>query len=233
MVVESPAKARTVNRFLGGDYKVLASMGHVRDLPEHRLGVNVEQDFRPFYEAPKDKRGVIASIKAAGDRAERIYLATDPDREGEAIAWHVLEAAGWRDKPVSRVVFHSITEDAIREAFEHERDIDMELVNAQQARRIEDRLVGFKLSPLLRPLVGQEINPSRKEQRVGGAGDRRADALCGPSAVGRPAAGRRAGRRDLGVRSGGVLVDRRKPSAGRRRGRSRPACIAGRASGGR
>ncbi len=158
VVVESPAKARTVNRFLGGDYKVLASMGHVRDLPAHRLGVNVEQDFRPFYEAPKDKREVIASIKAAGDRAERIYLATDPDREGEAIAWHVLEAAGWRDKPVSRVVFHSITEDAIREAFEHERDIDMELVNAQQARRIEDRLVGFKLSPLLRPLVGQEIN---------------------------------------------------------------------------
>ena len=158
VVVESPAKARTVNRFLGGDYTVLASMGHVRDLPEHRLGVNTEQDFRPSYEAPKDKRDVIAAIRAAGDRAERIYLATDPDREGEAIAWHVLEAAGWRDKPVSRVVFHSITEEAIREAFEHERDIDMELVNAQQARRIEDRLVGFKLSPLLRPLVGQEIN---------------------------------------------------------------------------
>ncbi len=133
-------------------------MGHVRDLPKFRLGVNTERDFLPAYEVPKDKQDVIAAIRAAGDKAERIYLATDPDREGEAIAWHVLEAAGWRDKPVRRVVFHSITEDAIREAFERERDIDMELVNAQQARRIEDRLVGFKLSPLLKPLVGQEIN---------------------------------------------------------------------------
>ncbi len=158
VVVESPAKAKTVNRFLGRDYTVLASMGHVRDLPGFRLGVNTEQDFRPVYEVPKDKRDAVAAIKSAGNKAERIYLATDPDREGEAIAWHVLEAAEWGNKPVRRVVFHSITEDAIREAFEHERDIDMELVNAQQARRIEDRLVGFKLSPLLRPLVGQEIN---------------------------------------------------------------------------
>ena len=158
VVVESPAKARTINQFLGRDYNVMASMGHVRDLPQFRLGVNTERDFEPHYEAPKDKRKLIDEIKAAGDNAEIIYLATDPDREGEAIAWHVLEAAGWKGKPVRRVVFHSITEEAVKEAFEHERDIDMELVNAQQARRIEDRLVGFKLSPLLRPLVGQELN---------------------------------------------------------------------------
>ena len=133
-------------------------MGHVRDLPKRKLGVNPDRDFTPWYEVPDDKRKVVEEIRAAGEGADDVYLATDPDREGEAIAWHVLEAAGWRGKPVRRVVFHSITEDAVKEAFAHERDIDMELVNAQQARRIEDRLVGFKLSPLLKPLVGQELN---------------------------------------------------------------------------
>ena len=158
VIVESPAKASTIGRFLGRDYAVKASMGHVRDLPQHKLGVNTEQDFKPWYEALQDKRKVIGEIKAAGEQADAIYLATDPDREGEAIAWHVVEAADLRSKPVRRVVFHSITEEAVKEAFENERAIDMELVNAQQARRIEDRLVGFKLSPLLRPLVGQELN---------------------------------------------------------------------------
>lgn len=136
-------------------------MGHVRDLPKRKLGVNPDKDFIPWYEVPEDKRKVVEDIRIAGESADDVYLATDPDREGEAIAWHVLEAAGWRGKPVRRVVFHSITEDAVREAFAHERDIDMELVNAQQARRIEDRLVGFKLSPLLKPLVGQELNRNR------------------------------------------------------------------------
>ncbi|MYA51430.1 MAG: type I DNA topoisomerase [Chloroflexi bacterium] len=161
VIVESPAKAATIGRFLGRDYTVKASMGHVRDLPERKLGVNPDKDFIPWYEVPEDKRKVVDEIRAAGERAEDVYLATDPDREGEAIAWHVMEAAGWRSKPVRRVVFHSITEDAVKEAFAHERDIDMELVNAQQARRIEDRLVGFKLSPLLKPLVGQELNRNR------------------------------------------------------------------------
>ena len=136
-------------------------MGHVRDLPKRKLGVNPDRDFAPWYEVPEDKRKVVDEIRVAGESADDVYLATDPDREGEAIAWHVLEAAGWRGKPVRRVVFHSITEDAVKEAFAHERDIDMELVNAQQARRIEDRLVGFKLSPLLKPLVGQELNRNR------------------------------------------------------------------------
>lgn len=158
VIVESPAKASTIGRFLGRDYAVKASMGHVRDLPPHKLGVNTERDFAPWYETLQDKRKVIGEIKAAGEQADAVYLATDPDREGEAIAWHVVEAAGWRGKPIRRVVFHSITEEAVKEAFENERAIDMELVNAQQARRIEDRLVGFKLSPLLRPLVGQELN---------------------------------------------------------------------------
>ena len=161
VIVESPAKAATIGRFLGRDYTVKASMGHVRDLPKRKLGVNPDKDFVPWYEVPEDKRKVVDEIRAAGESAEDVYLATDPDREGEAIAWHVMEAAGWRSKPVRRVVFHSITEDAIREAFAHQRDIDMELVNAQQARRIEDRLVGFKLSPLLKPLVGQELNRNR------------------------------------------------------------------------
>ena len=161
VIVESPAKATTIGRFLGRDYTVKASMGHVRDLPKRKLGVNPDKDFVPWYEVPEDKRNVVDEIRAAGERAEDVYLATDPDREGEAIAWHVMEAAGWRSKPVRRVVFHSITEEAIKDAFAHERDIDMELVNAQQARRIEDRLVGFKLSPLLKPLVGQELNRNR------------------------------------------------------------------------
>ena len=133
-------------------------MGHVRDLPKNKLGVNTDREFSPWYEVPEDKRKVVAEIKTAGDNADGIYLATDPDREGEAIAWHVLEAAGWKGKPIRRVVFHSITEEAVREAFENERDIDMELVNAQQARRIEDRLLGFKLSPLLKQLLGHELN---------------------------------------------------------------------------
>ena len=158
VIVESPAKATTVGRFLGRDYTVQASMGHVRDLPKRKLGVNTERDFAPWYEVPEDKRKVVDAIRAAGENAQDVYLATDPDREGEAIAWHVREAAGWRGKPVRRVVFHSITEEAVREAFAHERGIDMELVNAQQARRIEDRLVGFKLSPLLKSLVGRELN---------------------------------------------------------------------------
>ena len=114
VIVESPAKANTIGRFLGRDYAVKASMGHVRDLPPHKLGVNTERDFAPWYEALQDKRKVIGEIKAAGEQADAIYLATDPDREGEAIAWHVVEAAGWRGKPARRVVFHSITEEAVK-----------------------------------------------------------------------------------------------------------------------
>ncbi|MBI2866736.1 MAG: type I DNA topoisomerase, partial [Chloroflexi bacterium] len=155
VIVESPAKARTISRFLGKEATVVASMGHVRDLPEKTrrgdLGVEVTDGFRPRYEVMEDKRRVVNDIRSKAKDAKAIYLATDPDREGEAIAWHLTEAAGLDqiNAPKRRVVFHEITEDAIQHAFKHPRQIHMELVNAQQARRILDRIVGYKLSPLL------------------------------------------------------------------------------------
>ena len=149
VIVESPAKARTVGRYLGKDYAVVASLGHVRDLPQKELGVDVENGFEPSYETLKDKQKVVSEIRRNSKDATTVYLATDPDREGEAIAWHLVHSAGLGRKTLKRVVFHEITESAINEAFQHPRDIDENLVNAQQARRILDRLVGYKLSPVL------------------------------------------------------------------------------------
>ncbi len=151
VIVESPAKARTVGQILGNRYVVAASMGHVRDLPKSTLGVNTDEEFAPKYLTMKDKRDLVKGLKEAGAKASDIFLATDPDREGEAISWHLQAAAGWdkNPKPPKRVVFHEITKQAVEEAFEHPREIDMELVNAQQARRILDRLVGYEISPLL------------------------------------------------------------------------------------
>ena len=163
VIVESPAKARTVGQILGDKYVVTASQGHVRDLPQWRFGVNIEQDFQPSYEVVKDKKDLVSQLKAAGDSANDIYLATDPDREGEAISWHLQEAAAWEDRaaPPKRVVFHEITKDAVEEAFSHPREIDMQLVNAQQARRILDRLVGYQISPLLRKRVQRGVSAGR------------------------------------------------------------------------
>ncbi len=163
VIVESPAKARTVGQILGNNYVVTASQGHVRDLPQWRFGVNIEQDFEPSYEVVKDKKDLISQLKAAGDSAKDIYLATDPDREGEAISWHLQEAADWdnRSSPPKRVVFHEITKDAVEEAFSHPREIDMQLVNAQQARRILDRVVGYQISPLLRKRVQRGVSAGR------------------------------------------------------------------------
>ena len=149
VIVESPAKARTVGRFLGDSYQVKASVGHVRDLLRSRLSVDVENDFEPSYRVPNEKKDIVKELQEEVKRAGEVYLATDPDREGEAIAWHLMAAAKISQKQVRRVVFHEITSDAIDEAFSHPRDIDMQLVNAQQARRILDRLVGYKISPLL------------------------------------------------------------------------------------
>ena len=151
VIVESPAKARTVGQILGSKYVVAASMGHVRDLPKSTLGVNTEEEFAPKYLTMQDKRDLVKGLKEAGDKASEIFLATDPDREGEAISWHLQAAAGWDKKPEppKRVVFHEITREAVEDAFQHPREIDMELVNAQQARRILDRLVGYEISPLL------------------------------------------------------------------------------------
>ncbi len=161
VIVESPAKARTVSRYLGKGYTVKASIGHVRDLLRSQLAVDVENDFRPKYRVPNEKRPVVKEIKKLAQQAEEIYLATDPDREGEAIAWHLMEAAEMAPERVKRVVFHEITKPAIEEAFSRPRDIDMNLVNAQQARRILDRLVGYNLSPLLWRKVRSRLSAGR------------------------------------------------------------------------
>jgi DNA topoisomerase I len=161
VIVESPAKARTVGRFLGHGYDVRASVGHVRDLLRSKLSVDIEHDFAPTYRVPNEKRSVVKEIKNLAANASEIYLATDPDREGEAIAWHLLEAAEIPPERTRRVVFHEITQSAIAEAFTHARDVDMRLVDAQQARRILDRLVGYQVSPLLWSRVRSRLSAGR------------------------------------------------------------------------
>jgi DNA topoisomerase-1 len=163
VIVESPAKARTLSKFLGRSYVIKASLGHVRDLPKASLGVDIENNFAPKYVIPQQKRKIIKEIKEAANEASSIYLATDPDREGEAISWHLVEAAKLRKDriPIRRVVFHEITNEAIGEAFKNPRPVDMNLVNAQQARRILDRLVGYKLSPLLWQKVQRGLSAGR------------------------------------------------------------------------
>ena len=148
VIVESPAKAKTINKMLGTSYEVKSSVGHVRDLPRKTLGVDVEQSFQPTYEIIKGKNKVISEIKAAAKKADKIFLAPDPDREGEAIAWHIASEIG-NNGEIYRVTFNEITKDAVTRAFDSPRKIDMDRVNAQQARRILDRLVGYKISPLL------------------------------------------------------------------------------------
>ena len=161
VIVESPAKAKTVGRFLGKGYVVKASVGHVRDLLRSELSVDVENEFTPKYRVPNEKRVVVKELKALAKDAEQIYLATDPDREGEAIAWHLMEAAQIEPRLSHRVVFHEITENAINDAFSHPRDINMDLVDAQQARRILDRLVGYSISPLLWEKVRSRLSAGR------------------------------------------------------------------------
>ena len=161
VIVESPAKARTVGSFLGQGYTVLASKGHVRDLLVTQLSVDVENDFEPKYRVPNEKRQTVAELKAAAEAAEEIYLATDPDREGEAIAWHLLHAAEIPQEKARRVVFHEITDQAVAEAFAHPRNIDASLVNAQQARRILDRLVGYNVTELLWEKVRGRLSAGR------------------------------------------------------------------------
>jgi DNA topoisomerase-1 len=168
VIVESPAKARTVGKFLGRDYRVKASIGHIRDLPANRLGVDVEHDFKPRYVIPEKKKDVVHALREEAKQASEFYLATDPDREGEAISWHLKETLA-RDiagKPVHRVEFHEITRDAVDHAFAHPRAIDLDRVDAQQARRILDRLVGYKLSPLLRDKVGRKGLSAGRVQSV-------------------------------------------------------------------
>jgi len=161
VIVESPAKARTLGKILGKNYSLKASVGHIRDLPKSRLGVDIENGFTPKYTVPREKNKVVKELKEAVKTASAVYLATDPDREGEAISWHLAEVTKTNTTPYHRVIFHEITEEAIEHAFKHPRSIDMQLVNAQQARRILDRLVGYKISPLLWQKVRRGLSAGR------------------------------------------------------------------------
>ncbi|MEO8289226.1 MAG: type I DNA topoisomerase [Chloroflexota bacterium] len=163
VIVESPAKAKTIKKYLGRNFTVEASMGHVRDLPKSTLGVDTEHGFTPQYVVPRDKSKTVKDLRQRVQSARAVYLATDPDREGEAIAWHVREVtgAGERGQPVFRVEFHEITPGAIQDAVAHPRDIDMHMVDAQQARRVLDRLVGYRLSPLLWKKVRRGLSAGR------------------------------------------------------------------------
>jgi len=161
VIVESPAKARTVGNFLGKGYTVRASVGHVRDLLRSQLSVDVENNFKPKYRIPNEKRAIVKELRVEAKKAEEVFLATDPDREGEAIAWHLMEAAELDAERVKRVVFHEITKTAIETAFSNTRTIDSDLVDAQQARRILDRLVGYNLTPLLWEKVRGRLSAGR------------------------------------------------------------------------
>ncbi|MBM4452147.1 MAG: type I DNA topoisomerase, partial [Chloroflexi bacterium] len=163
VIVESPAKARTISRILGAGYSVKASLGHVRDLPQKSLGISIENNFTPTYVVIPGRRKTVSELKKLASNAKAVYLATDPDREGEAIAWHLIEATRL-DKgkaTVHRLAFHEITKEAVTEAFHNPRTIDIRLVDAQQARRLLDRLVGYKLSPLLWRKVQRGLSAGR------------------------------------------------------------------------
>jgi len=161
VIVESPAKAKTINRYLGSNYKVMASMGHVRDLPPSEIGIDFEHDFEPVYEILVDKRKIVRGLRKAATSAKAIYLATDLDREGEAIAWHLAHALDIDIHDAKRVVFNEITKSAIKYAFANPHELDMNKVNAQQARRLLDRIVGYQLSPLLQQKIGKGLSAGR------------------------------------------------------------------------
>ena len=162
VIVESPAKAKTIEKFLGEDFKVMSSYGHIRDLQKKDFGIDLANNFTPRYEVPVDKKKIVSELKASAKLAEKVWLASDEDREGEAIAWHLYEVLDLKNKPTQRIVFHEITKTAILKAIETPRDIDLNLVDAQQARRILDRIVGFELSPIL----WRKVKPSLSAGRV-------------------------------------------------------------------
>ena len=162
VIVESPAKAKTIEKFLGKDYKVLSSYGHIRDLKKKAFSIDIAHDFKPEYEIPADKRALVSQLKDEAAKADTVWLASDEDREGEAIAWHLYEVLGLNPEHTKRIVFHEITKNAILRAIEHPRDIDLNLVDAQQARRVLDRIVGFELSPVL----WRKVKPALSAGRV-------------------------------------------------------------------
>ena len=162
VIVESPTKCKTLTRYLGKDYHIMATIGHIRDLPKSRLGVDVENDFEPEYEIIKGKEKVLSQLKKAAKKAKAVYLAPDPDREGEAIAWHVASSLKKGTKAdFLRVAFNEITKPAVVKAIKRPREIDMNLVNAQQARRVLDRIVGYTVSPFLWKTVLPKLSAGR------------------------------------------------------------------------
>ena len=161
IIVESPAKANTIKKFLGGNTKVVASMGHIRDLPKSKLGINIENNFEPEYINIRGKGDLIKELKTDAKNAKKVYLATDPDREGEAIAWHLSNVLNVDEKKVTRVTFNEITKTAVQKAIKEPRDIDLNLVDAQQARRVLDRIVGYKISPVLWKKVKRGLSAGR------------------------------------------------------------------------
>ncbi len=162
VIVESPAKAKTIEKFLGKDFKVESSFGHIADLPSKELGVDVDNDFSPKYIVDKDKQALVKKLRDLAKKADTIWLASDEDREGEAISWHLAEELGLDKNKTKRIVFNSVTKSAIQKAIENPREINYNLVNAQQARRVLDRLVGYQLSPVL----WKKIKPGLSAGRV-------------------------------------------------------------------
>lgn len=161
VIVESPAKAKTIHKFLGTNYEVVASNGHVRDLPKSQMGIDIENDFEPKYITIRGKGEILAKLRKEVKKADKVYLATDPDREGEAISWHLSKALGLEGKNFSRITFHEITKNAVKNALKEAREIDMNLVDAQQARRVLDRIVGYKISPLLWAKIKRGLSAGR------------------------------------------------------------------------
>jgi len=162
VIVESPAKAKTIEKFLGKDYHVMSSYGHIRDLKKKDFSIDIENNFEPIYEVPAEKKKVVSELKDASKKVDVVWLASDEDREGEAISWHLYETLGLKDENTKRIVFHEITKPAILNAIENPRKIDKNLVDAQQARRVLDRIVGFELSPVL----WRKIKPALSAGRV-------------------------------------------------------------------
>ena len=161
IIVESPAKANTIKKFLGGNTKVMASMGHIRDLPKSKLGIDVEHNFEPEYINIRGKGDLIKDLKKNAKNSKKVYLATDPDREGEAIAWHLSNILNSENNQITRVTFNEITKNAVQKAIKQPRDIDINLVDAQQARRVLDRIVGYKISPVLWKKVRRGLSAGR------------------------------------------------------------------------
>ena len=161
VIVESPAKAETIKKFLGKNYDVIASNGHIRNFPKSSLGIDVEHDFEPKYITIRGKGELLSTLRKAVKKADKVYLATDPDREGEAISWHLMEALKLDPKKTKRITFNEITKNAVKQSIKQAREIDMDLVNSQQARRMLDRLIGYKISPLLWAKVKRGLSAGR------------------------------------------------------------------------